>query len=746
MSGGQKQRIAIARAILKSPKILLLDEATSALDTESEHVVQKALDLASVGRTSIVIAHRLSTIQNADLIVVMKSGEVKEQGSHDQLIANENGLYSSLVRLQKIKDSGQPHDVHKTGSAYCAMGQSSSQSMSRRFSSAIRSCSVQATDDARHDDDTEKSTLSAPSFRRLLMLNAPEWKQAITGSFCAVLFGSIQPVYAYVMGCMFSVYFLTDHTEIKEQTRIYVLTFVALAVVSFLLNIVQHYSFGSMGEYLTKRIREQMLTKILTFEIGWFDHDKNSSGAICSQLAKDASVVRSLVGDRMALVIQTVSAVLIACTLGLVTAWRLALVMIAAQPLIIACYYVRGVLLKSMTKKSIEAQSESSKLAAEAVSNLRTITAFSSQDRILQLFDKAQDLPQKENIRQSWFAGFGLGTSVGVMACTWALDLWYGGKLMADHRITSKELFQTFMILVSTGRVIAEAGSMTTDLAKGGDTVASVFAVLDRVTEIEPDDHMGYKPDKLNGNVEIAEVDFAYPSRPNLIIFKGFSLSIQAGKSSALVGKSGSGKSSIIGLIERFYDPIKGVVMIDGRNIKRYNLRALRRHIGLVSQEPTLFAGTIRENIMYGTEKASEAEIEDAARLANAHDFISNLKDGYATWCGERGFQLSGGQKQRIAIARAILKNPAILLLDEATSALDGQSEKLVQEALDRMMISRTSVVVAHRLSTIQNCDMITVLEKGIVVEKGTHASLMSKGPSGKYFGLVNLQQRGNKL
>jgi ATP-binding cassette, subfamily B (MDR/TAP), member 1 len=166
----------------------------------------------------------------------------------------------------------------------------------------------------------------------------------------------------------------------------------------------------------------------------------------------------------MALVIQTVSGVLIACTLGLVTAWRLALVMIAAQPLIISCYYVRGVLIKSMTKKSIEAQSESSKLAAEAVSNLRTITAFSSQDRILQLFDKAQDCPRKENVRQSWFAGFGLGTSVGLMVCTWALGLWYGCKLMPDHRITSKELFQTFMILVSTGRAIAEAGSMTTVL------------------------------------------------------------------------------------------------------------------------------------------------------------------------------------------------------------------------------------------------------------------------------------------
>lgn len=447
----------------------------------------------------------------------------------------------------------------------------------------------------------------------------------------------------------------------------------------------------------------------------------------------------------MALVIQTISSVLIAFTMGLIIAWRLALVMIAVQPLIIICYYVRRVLLKSMSKKSTQAQAASGKLAAEAVSNLRTIAAFSSQDHILRLFNQAQDKPHKESIRQSWFAGLGLGTSMCLMTCTWALNFWYGGQLMAEHHITAEALFRTFMILVSTGRVIAEAGSMTTDLAKGADAVASVFAILDRVTLIDPDNPEGYKPEKLEGEVDISGVDFAYPSRPDVIIFKGFSLSIQPGKSTALVGQSGSGKSTIIGLIERFYDPLKGSVKIDGRDIKAYNLRSLRMHIGLVSQEPALFAGTIRENIMYGLHTATEVEIENAARSANAHDFISNLKDGYGTWCGERGVQLSGGQKQRVAIARAILKNPAIMLLDEATSALDSQSENAVQEALDRVMVGRTSVVVAHRLSTIQNCETITVLEKGVVVERGTHASLMAKGHTGTYFALVILQKGGNQ-
>lgn len=444
----------------------------------------------------------------------------------------------------------------------------------------------------------------------------------------------------------------------------------------------------------------------------------------------------------MALIIQTFSAVTIACTMGLAIAWKLALVMIAVQPLIIICYYCKRVLLKNMSKKAIKSQDESSKLAAEAVSNLRTVTAFSSQARILKMLERAQEGPQKESIRQSWFAGIGLGTSQSLMTCTWALDFWYGGKLIAEGFIGAKALFQTFMILVSTGRVIADAGTMTNDLAKGADAVGSVFAVLDRYSLIEPEDPDGHKPEKLTGRVELRDVDFAYPARPDTMIFRSFSIDIEAGKSTALVGQSGSGKSTIIGLIQRFYDPLRGVVKIDGRDIKSYHLRSMRMHIALVSQEPTLFAGTIRQNIAYGaSEDTSEGEIIEASKAANAHDFIAGLKDGYDTFCGDRGLQLSGGQKQRIAIARAILKNPAILLLDEATSALDTQSEKVVQDALERVMVGRTSVVVAHRLSTIQNCDTIAVLEKGKVVEKGTHSSLLGKGQNGAYYSLVNLQR-----
>ncbi|KAK2631803.1 hypothetical protein EUGRSUZ_L02422 [Eucalyptus grandis] len=552
--------------------------------------------------------------------------------------------------------------------------------------------------------------------RRLLSFSRPEWKQVAMACVSAVLGGAIQPVFAFMMGSMISVFFLTDHDEIKEKTWTYTLCFAGFFMISLLINTSQHYNFAYVGEYLTKRIREMMLAKILTFEVGWFDQDKNSSGAVCSRLAKDINVVRSLVGDQMSLLVQAISAVTIACIMGLVIAWRLAIAMIAIQPLIILCFYGRKTLLKGMSQKAIEAQNERSKLAAEAVSSHRMITAFSSQEKILKMLKKAQEGPRRESKSSHGLLGSGL-------CIPEPYQLYNGFRLL--------EVFETFLILLSTGKVIADAGSMTTDIARGSGAMKSVFAVLDRETNIEPADPQGFKPEKISGHVEVRDVDFAYPARPDAMILKGFSIDIEAGKSTALVGQSGSGKSTIISLIERFYDPLRGTIKMDGREIRSYHLRSLRQHIAL-------------ENIIFGVSPAvDEMEILEAARVANAHGFISGLKDGYDTWCGDKGVQLSGGQKQRVAIARAILKNPSVLLLDEATSALDGQAERMVQDALEGLMVGRTSVVMAHRLSTIHNCDVIAVLEKGKLVEKGTHSSLLAKGPGGAYYSLASLHNEG---
>ncbi|XP_034677879.1 putative multidrug resistance protein [Vitis riparia] len=763
LSGGQRQRIAIARALIRDPKILLLDEATSALDTESERIVQDALDQALVGKTTIVVAHRLSTIRMASMIVVLQNGRVVEKGSHDELMqmnGRQGGEYFRMVQLQQKamqseedsfcsdyqSDVKYQHRMYTAPSPISVRSSTPSTPALHAFSpaysiSAPFSIQFDPSEES-YEEDSEKSTYRPPSQWRLLKMNAPEWKSALLGCLGAIGSAAVQPINAYCVGTLISVYFITDESSMKSESRFYSYLFLGLCVYNFIMNLLQHYNFAVMGERFTKRVREKLLEKLMTFEIGWFDQEENNSAAICARLATEASMVRTLVGERMSLLVQAVFATSFAYGLGLVLTWRLTIVMIAVQPLVIGSFYSRTVLAKSMSSKARKAQKEGSQLASEATVNHRTITAFSSQRRILGLFKDSLKGPRKENVKLSWFSGFGLFMAQFLTTASMALAFWYGGRLMTQGLITPKRLFQAFLILTFTAKIIADAGSMTSDLSKGSNAIRSVFAILDRKSEIDPENSWGIDPEKttVKGRIELKNVFFAYPARPNQLILKGLSLKIEAGKTVALVGQSGSGKSTIIGLIERFYDPLRGSIHIDELDIKNHNLRILRSNIALVSQEPTLFAATIRENIAYGKENATESEIRKAAVLANAHEFISGMKDGYDTYCGERGVQLSGGQKQRVAIARAILKNPSVLLLDEATSALDSASERSVQEALDKMMVGRTCLVIAHRLSTIQNSNTIAVIKNGKVVEKGSHSELLSFGPGGSYYSLIKPQ------
>ncbi|TXG61115.1 hypothetical protein EZV62_012478 [Acer yangbiense] len=737
MSEGQKQRISIARALLRDPKILLLDEATSAQDSHSEKAVQDALNQASIGRTTIIISHRLSALRNVDLIAVIQSGEVIESGFHDELMGRR-GSYSGMVQLQRAiisdNNASTTKSLESNSSDFLDKG------TPRTEDKTIES-DMQISSHDKITNQLQEDPKGSPSLWYLMCMTVSEWKSTVLGCIGGVCYGMIQPLYSFCLGGLLSVYVITDHREITSQTRIYCFAFLSFAVFAFITNVFQHYHFGIMGESLTKRVRETLFGKIITFEIEWFDQENNSSGSLCSRLATDATMVRTLLTDSLSMLAQNISSATLAVVLSALLSWKLALVAIAMQPFIIGAFYTKAIMMKSMSRKLLKAQNNSTELASEAVANHRIITAFYSQEKILKLHELTQISSTKESRKQSWYAGLGLSISQFLTAANAALIFWYGGKLLYQKQITYKHLFQTFFILVSTGRIIAETGSMTSDLSKGTSALKSIFVILKRESKIDIDDSDGIKPEKINGEIEFKEVDFFYPTRPKQIILMHLSLKIDAGTVVALVGRSGSGKSTIIRLIERFYDPSNGSVEVDGVDIKLYNLRALRSHIALVSQEPTLFMGTIHDNIAYGKENATEAEIVEAATIANAHDFISSLSDGYATYCGERGVQLSGGQKQRVALARAILKNPAILLLDEATSALDINSEKLVQDALEKTVVGRTCVVVAHRLSTVQKSDKITVVENGRIIEQGSHSELLAKQENGAYFSLVKFQQ-----
>lgn len=297
------------------------------------------------------------------------------------------------------------------------------------------------------------------------------------------------------------------------------------------------------------------------------------------------------------------------------------------------------------------------------------------------------------------------------------------------------------MVITALQQELGIAMSMSVDAKAAAKAAVRLFKTIDRVSKLDPASKEGGELQSMRGVIEVRDVVFAYPTRATFNILNGYSLEVAAGQMVALCGPSGSGKSTIISLIERFYDPQSGQVMLDGVDIKSLNVRWLREQIGLVGQEPVLFTGTVAENIMYGKTGATQADVEEAAGLANAHDFVVQLSEGYETQVGLRGGRLSGGQKQRVAIARAIVRKPSVLLLDEATSALDNESEKIVQKALDEIMSKqkRTTVTIAHRLSTIRHADAIAVVNKGVVVEKGTHDELLGQG--GLYFDLVEAQR-----
>ncbi|KAG7573886.1 ABC transporter type 1 transmembrane domain superfamily [Arabidopsis suecica] len=758
LSGGQKQRIAIARAMLKNPAILLLDEATSALDSESEKLVQEALDRFMIGRTTLIIAHRLSTIRKADLVAVLQQGSVSEIGTHDELFSKgENGVYAKLIKMQEAahetamsnarKSSARPSSARNSVSSPIMTRNSSygRSPYSRRlsdFSTSDFSLSIDASSYPNYRNEKLAFKDQANSFWRLAKMNSPEWKYALLGSVGSVICGSLSAFFAYVLSAVLSIYYNPDHEYMIKQIDKYCYLLIGLSSAALVFNTLQHSFWDIVGENLTKRVREKMLSAVLKNEMAWFDQEENESARIAARLALDANNVRSAIGDRISIIVQNTALMLVACTAGFVLQWRLALVLVAVFPVVVAATVLQKMFMTGFSGDLEAAHAKGTQLAGEAIANVRTVAAFNSEAKIVRLYTANLEPPLKRCFWKGQIAGSGYGVAQFCLYASYALGLWYASWLVKHGISDFSKTIRVFMVLMVSANGAAETLTLAPDFIKGGQAMRSVFELLDRKTEIEPDDpDTTPVPDRLRGEVELKHIDFSYPSRPDIQIFRDLSLRARAGKTLALVGPSGCGKSSVISLIQRFYEPSSGRVMIDGKDIRKYNLKAIRKHIAIVPQEPCLFGTTIYENIAYGHECATEAEIIQAATLASAHKFISALPEGYKTYVGERGVQLSGGQKQRIAIARALVRKAEIMLLDEATSALDAESERSVQEALDQACSGRTSIVVAHRLSTIRNAHVIAVIDDGKVAEQGSHSHLLKNHPDGIYARMIQLQR-----
>ncbi|XP_049382380.1 ABC transporter B family member 9-like isoform X3 [Solanum stenotomum] len=763
LSGGQKQRLAIARAIVKNPKILLLDEATSALDAESERIVQEALEKVIAKRTTVVVAHRLTTIRKADLIAVLHDGKLLEQGNHDKLMQDPNGAYSQLMRMQggdeeenvimknmdsdKVVITMKLENLSRSSSPQLsAVKQITSHESSRhsftlsypvREMIDIHEAKIGDVDKKKDDEQSSENRKKIP-IRRLAELNKPELPYVLLGSLAAIMHGLVMPLFGLLLSEAIKSFF-NPPQKLRNESQFWGLMYVGLGVVIWLVIPFQNYLFGVAGGKLIERIRSLTFKKVVHQEISWFDDPANSSGALCARLSIDASTVRTVVGDALALIVQNMATALGGLAIAFTANWILAFIILVVLPLICAPGLFQTKFHKGYTADAKVMYEEASQIANDAVGSIRTVASFCAEEKVMDMYQKKCDGPIKKGVKIGIISGASLGFGSFTLYSSLGFCFFIGSVLI-DHRLaTVDQVFKVFFALILAAVGITQSTTMAPNFNKAKDSITSIFDILDRKSMIDSSSDVGTTLAAVHGDIEFRLVSYRYATRPDVQIFKDLCLIIPSGKTVALVGESGSGKSTVISLIERFYDPESGEIYLDGVEIKQFNLSWLRQQMGLVSQEPILFNETIRDNIAYSRQgKATEEEITEAAKSANAHNFISSLPQGYETSVGERGIQLSGGQKQRIAVARAILKDPKILLLDEATSALDAESERIVQEALDRVMVNRTTVVVAHRLTTIKGADIIAVMKNGVIAEKGRHDVLMNI-KDGAYASLVAL-------
>lgn len=755
VSGGQRQRVALARALIRDPKILLLDEATAALDSTSEKKIQLAVERAAEGRTVISIAHRLSTVRNADKIVVLEAGEVVEEGVYDELMAREDGKFFAMAKLQSLgnQEAAASAVAEISEKKDVVVVDEEEEETAKVLAASISSRDESAAEKAASDkEEKEKEAGWGSVFAGLARLVKPSFPWLLLAVFAAVIVGGTFSGSGLIFGFTVGALNPCENSpeDILDLGKFFGGLLFMLACIELLANFFAWSCFGLIAERMLYAIRVLSFRSLMEQGVEWHQSGGRNPTSLLDIITKDSAAIGGFSGSTIGTVFAIIVNFFVAIILSHIIQWKIAIVCLSVVPILLGAGFMQLRQLARYEERHAASYAKATGVAVEAVQSIKTVAALSLEKEVMGSYARLLKNTRDEMVRAAAFTNVWLAISNSMSFLIYAFAYWWGSQKIMSGEANQTQFFIIVVSMLVSAQLWGQMFTLAPEFSRARTAFSRIMNVLALGTNNEIDSKRGPhgKPGPSSDpesalssaakaatggepgmKITFTNVTFSYPSRPDHRTLKNVSFTITPGQFVGLVGPSGAGKSTIMSLVQNLYSPSSGSILLDNVDVTS-SVASIKDSIAIVPQDPALFDGTIRFNVSLGSKPdhvPTQEEIEEACKLANIHDVIMAMPEGYDTQCGASAGRLSGGQRQRLAIARALVRKPRLLLLDESTSALDAASEAALQEGLDKVARGTTVLAITHRLHTVKKADVIFVVEGGEVVDKGTHEELMGR-------------------